>query len=78
MLGACYAGGRQGISDDRNLDIEKTEYPVLHGERISDERTANVRGAQMVAVKRANPRFRGCPLGLHALLPQASFRPTLM
>ena len=33
------------MRDEYSCDNEKTEHRVLDGERIRDERTANIRGA---------------------------------
>ena len=33
--------------DERGFDIVTTEHRILDGERIRDERTANIRGARM-------------------------------
>mgnify|MGYP001555689631 CR=1 FL=1 len=42
--------------DEHGCDNEETEHRVLDGERICDERTANIRGARMEALGRGEIR----------------------
>jgi hypothetical protein len=42
--------------DERGFDIEKTKHRLLHGDRICDERTANLRGARIEAFGRGQIR----------------------
>ena len=49
--------------DEHGCDNEETEHRVLDGERILDERTANIRGAWMEAFGRGQIReFEERPL----------------